>query len=118
MMKPGVPKVKSCQSFCQFQSWGAHTVTSPAFADDMPFVPRWVGGFVNHPNDPGGATNKGVTQKLYDAWRQRQSKPVQAVAQITDDEVHDITTRATGCPPGVNNQCPVAETRFAIRSIL
>lgn len=26
-----------------------------------PFILRWEGGFVNHPNDPGGATNMGVT---------------------------------------------------------
>lgn len=26
-----------------------------------PFIFKWEGGFVNHPNDPGGATNKGVT---------------------------------------------------------
>ena len=28
-----------------------------------PFIIKWEGGFVNHPNDPGGATNKGVTIK-------------------------------------------------------
>lgn len=32
-----------------------------------PFVLSWEGGFVNHPKDPGGATNKGVTIAT---WRQ------------------------------------------------
>lgn len=26
------------------------------------------GGFVNHPADPGGMTNLGVTKKVYEAW--------------------------------------------------
>jgi len=26
------------------------------------------GGFVDHPNDPGGATNLGVTRAVYEAW--------------------------------------------------
>lgn len=26
-----------------------------------PFILKWEGNFVNHPNDPGGATNMGVT---------------------------------------------------------
>lgn len=26
-----------------------------------PFILKWEGNFVNHPNDPAGATNKGVT---------------------------------------------------------
>lgn len=30
------------------------------------------GGYVNHPKDPGGATNKGITQRTYDNWRARQ----------------------------------------------
>ncbi len=44
---------------------------STAFSESLPFVLRWEGGYVNHPNDPGGATNKGVTQKVYDGWRAR-----------------------------------------------
>lgn len=26
------------------------------------------GGYVNHPDDPGGRTNLGVTQRVYEAW--------------------------------------------------
>lgn len=26
------------------------------------------GGFVNHPSDPGGATNMGVTQRVWEEW--------------------------------------------------
>lgn len=58
--------------------------------DCLRFVLRWEGGYVNHPNDPGGATNKGVTQRTYDAWRLRAGKPRADVRTITDDEVHAI----------------------------
>ena len=40
-----------------------------SFRAALPFVLRWEGGFVHHPDDPGGATNQGVTQRVYDAWR-------------------------------------------------
>ena len=26
------------------------------------------GGYVNHPSDPGGITNLGVTKKVYEDW--------------------------------------------------
>ena len=26
------------------------------------------GGYVNHPKDPGGITNRGVTKAVYDKW--------------------------------------------------
>ena len=32
-----------------------------------PFILKWEGGFINHPNDHGGATNKGVTIAVWKA---------------------------------------------------
>lgn len=29
---------------------------------------KWEGGYVNHPSDPGGRTNLGVTQKVWEEW--------------------------------------------------
>ena len=45
------------------------------------------GGFVNHPKDPGGATNKGVTQRTYNAYRRRMGLTTRSVKEITLDEV-------------------------------
>ena len=61
-----------------------------SFDKALAFTLRWEGGYVNHPADPGGATNKGVTQKVYDAWRTAHGHPAQSVKDITDAEVHDI----------------------------
>ena len=56
----------------------------------LKFTLRWEGGYVNHPADPGGATNKGVTKKVYDAYRQGKGLGLNDVRNITDAEVHDI----------------------------
>lgn len=56
----------------------------------LKFTLRWEGGYVNHPADPGGATNKGVIQRVYDAYRRDMKKPTEPVRNITDEEVHDI----------------------------
>lgn len=50
----------------------------------------WEGGFVDHPEDPGGATNKGVTQRTYDAYRRRKGLPFRSVRKLGGDELHDI----------------------------
>lgn len=63
------------------------------------FVLRWEGGFVDHRNDPGGRTNRGVTQKVYDRWRVRQGRPAQDVKHISDDEVHAIYAGDYWLPP-------------------
>ena len=41
------------------------------FERALAMVLRHEGGFVNHPNDPGGMTNKGITKKVYDAFMKR-----------------------------------------------
>lgn len=40
------------------------------------------GGYVNHPKDPGGRTNLGVTQRVYEAWVGR---------EVTEQEMKDLT---------------------------
>ena len=63
---------------------------SEGLKNALPFVLRWEGGFVDHPNDPGGRTNKGITQSVYNAWRNRQGLQQADVKAITDAEVHAI----------------------------
>jgi len=38
------------------------------FKTCLALVLQHEGGFVNHPSDPGGATNKGVTKKVWEEW--------------------------------------------------
>lgn len=48
------------------------------------------GGYSNHPHDPGGATMKGVIQRVYDAWRKRSGLKPRTVRKIEQDELQDI----------------------------
>ena len=48
------------------------------------------GGYVNHPKDPGGRTMKGVTQAVYDDWREDKGLAKQSVRDITPAEVMAI----------------------------
>lgn len=66
------------------------------------------GGYSNHPDDPGGATMKGVTQRTYDWWRRTKGWQTQNVKNITDGEVEEIyrgqywdAVRADELPSGV-----------------
>lgn len=55
---------------------------STAFLDAHAFIQRWEGGFVNDPDDPGGATNYGVTQAVLAQWRGH---------PVTVEDVRDMT---------------------------
>lgn len=48
------------------------------------------GGFSNHPSDPGGATMKGVTQRVYDGWRGAHALEKRSVKFITAQEIELI----------------------------
>jgi uncharacterized protein YgiM (DUF1202 family) len=48
----------------------------------MQFVERWEGGYVNHPSDPGGATNRGITIGTLTRWRVAKGLPAATVADV------------------------------------
>ncbi len=61
-----------------------------SFDDALRFVLRWEGGLSDDPDDGGGRTMKGVTQRVYDAWRQHRGLDRRDVAAIADDELAAI----------------------------
>lgn len=49
------------------------------------------GGYVNHKNDPGGPTDRGITQATYNAWNKlkgRQPKSVKGISKTEADEIY------------------------------
>lgn len=38
------------------------------FEDAVQLILKHEGGYVNHPKDPGGMTNLGVTKRVYEGW--------------------------------------------------
>lgn len=48
------------------------------------------GGYVNNPDDKGGPTNRGITQRTYDAWNRQHSLPLKDVKFITKQEADTI----------------------------
>ena len=85
-------------------------------------VLRHEGGYVDHPGDPGGATNMGITRKTLARWRKVTpwtGLPKAAVAALTRDEAALIyrasywnTVRAGAMPAGVD----LALFDFAVNS--
>jgi len=53
-----------------------------SFVTALSHVFRLEGGYVNHPSDPGGATNFGITRDTLAEWRDR---------HVTVEEVKDLT---------------------------
>lgn len=83
-------------------------MTTEAFSNSLAFVLRWEGGYVDDPADPGGKTNRGVTQRVYDAWRGRKGLPVRSVRDIEDAEVAAIYETGYWLPP----RCNVLESKL------
>lgn len=67
------------------------------------------GGKVNHPADPGGKTNMGVIQRVYDGYRKNKNLPRRDVFLIEPEEIKEIyrkqywdAIRGDRLPPGVS----------------
>lgn len=56
----------------------------------LDIVLRAEGGYVNDPDDPGGATNYGITTRTFHAWLARHGQPPRPVFDITTEEVATI----------------------------
>lgn len=48
------------------------------------------GGYVDHPNDPGGETNFGITKAVYDNYRKSKDLEMQSVRYIEQNEIREI----------------------------
>ncbi|RAI37536.1 hypothetical protein CH338_15780 [Rhodoplanes elegans] len=51
------------------------------------------GGYSNHPRDPGGPTNKGIIQRVYDGYRRGRGEAPRSVRELTRDELVEIYRR-------------------------
>ncbi|AVX04252.1 hypothetical protein MXMO3_01726 [Maritalea myrionectae] len=63
------------------------------FAAALKLVLKHEGGYVDHPSDPGGATNQGITRKTLARWRglkDWRQLPKSEVKNISADEVRQI----------------------------
>lgn len=80
---------------------------------NYPQMQAWIGmsegGYVNNPKDPGGATDRGITQRTYDAWNDRLGKSRRPVRGISKAEAERIiesqyfdTVRADKLPSGLD----------------
>lgn len=78
------------------------------FQRALPLVLKHEGGFVHHPNDPGGATNKGVTLATFRAYV-KPGGTVEDLKRITDEQVATVYYRhywaavnAVALPSGID----------------
>lgn len=64
--------------------------TKDMFKECIDFVLKWEGGKVDHPSDPGGRTNMGITQSVYDNYIQGHSGPRKDVYDMSREEAEII----------------------------
>ena len=64
--------------------------STPPFRRALAFVLKVEGGYTNDPVDRGGATNKGILQRVYDTYRKAEGLRPADVRRILDIEVEEI----------------------------
>lgn len=80
------------------------------FKKALKFVLGIEGGYVSHPLDKGGNTNKGITQKTYNKWLYAHCLPNKDVKNITDKEVEAIYHQYYWLEANCHNMTP----KFAV----
>jgi len=60
------------------------------YKESLELVLEHEGGYVDHPKDPGGATNRGVTQKVYNNFRRAHGRSAQSVRYLEEGELQAI----------------------------
>ena len=74
------------------------------FDDCLKLILHHEGGYVNHPKDPGGETNLGVTKRVYEEWggtKNMRDLTVEDVAPIYKKNYWD-RVKADQIPEGLN----------------
>jgi lysozyme family protein len=61
-----------------------------SFEQALAFTLKEEGGYVDNPDDRGGATNFGITQHTYDTFRKNRMLPDRSVKDIEAAEIQDI----------------------------
>ena len=82
-------------------------MTSDLFKKALNFVLDREGGYVNNPNDKGGATNKGITQNTYNSYLKSKGLASKDVKNITNKEVEDIYYSRYWLDAGCEKMSPV-----------
>ena len=78
----------------------------------LDIVLKHEGGFVNHPKDPGGATNRGITKRVLEAWLKREVT-IDEVKNLSLETAQDIYKKQYW-KPVKGNQLPAGEISFNI----
>lgn len=77
--------------------------TCPNFQRCLPIILEVEGGLSNHPADPGGLTNHGITQATYSRYLQQLGQPSYPVTGITKSEIEDLYFRLYWLEAGCHN---------------
>lgn len=110
----------TCKCIKKFESQQKDTATSPAadcdtkFKKVAPIILAHEGGFVDHPSDKGGATNKGIT---FATWKKYAKEDVNVeptlenLKKITDEQATTIYRKRYWEPKGF---CKVEDERVGL----
>jgi lysozyme family protein len=70
---------------------------------------KWEGGWSDHPDDPGGKTMYGLTDRVWQAYLRQHGKPARPVRSATKAEVEELfrrqywdAVRGDDLPPGID----------------